>query len=96
MAVHQLKLGQKAFLAQNYPNPFKGQTTLDYFIPENVQQAIIQITGQNGAILGTVSIPEKGQGQVVLETANLQSGNYYCSLILDGKLFETKQIVLTK
>jgi len=96
VAVHQLTLGQSAFLAQNYPNPFKGQTTLNYFVPENVQQAVIQITAQSGAVLGKVNIGAKGQGQVVLETAGLQSGKYYYSLLLDGQVFETKQMVLTQ
>lgn len=61
-----------------------------------MQQAVIQITNSTGAILGKVVIADKGQGQVVLKTGDLQSGNYYYSLVLDGQLFETKQMVLTR
>ncbi len=96
VTIHELKLGKVAFLAQNFPNPFQEQTTLNYFVPEQVQQAIIQITNSSGAVLGKVTIQDKGKGQVVIDTGDLSTGNYYYSLVLDGQLFETKQMVLTR
>ena len=52
-------------LAQNRPNPFLGQTVIDYFIPGDVQQkAFIQITSADGKIIGCVRIKESGRRSI--------------------------------
>lgn len=83
-------------LQQNQPNPFSDYTTIQYFIPKSVQRAQLQFHDLNGKTLKIIEIAEKGNGQIELETAALISGIYSYSLVLDGKIFETKRMVVTK
>jgi hypothetical protein len=85
-----------AQLLDNQPNPFTESTILRYFIPETVTQAELHITNANGDRLKVIPIDAKGEGQVILEAQALSSGSYFYSLVLDGKVFATKQMVLTK
>ncbi len=91
-----LPLEQKARLEQNQPNPFLQNTLVDYFIPMDVQQAYIQVTSQDGKVLGKVQITEMGKGQVNIQSKNYPTGTYFYSLVLDGQALETKRMVLTQ
>jgi hypothetical protein len=91
-----LPLEQKSFLSQNHPNPFHENTLVDYFIPTTVQRAYIKVTSLDGKELGKVLIQETGRGQVNIKANTYPQGTYYYSLVLDGKIFETKKMVLTK
>lgn len=87
---------EKPQLYQNQPNPFSKQTVIPYFIPKEVQQAHLQIHDVDGKILKVIELYHVGKGQVELETHQMINGNYSYSLILDGQLFETKQMVLVR
>ena len=87
---------QKYTLGQNHPNPFDENTTIAYEIPEAVQNAFLQITSSKGEILKTIPLNTKGKGQVILESKTLTAGIYYYSLILDGVIKASQQMVLTK
>lgn len=93
---YNLPLLQKASLGQNQPNPFHQSTLIDYFLPENVQQASIQITALDGKILGQVNIDKTGKGQVDIQANTYPAGTYYYALIVDGVLIETKKMVLMR
>ncbi|MEN0051255.1 MAG: tail fiber domain-containing protein, partial [Bacteroidota bacterium] len=84
-----------ASLQQNAPNPFSEATTINYFIPEQVKSASLQILDQNGRIIKTIPIQDTGNGQLTLQANLLSAGTYSYSLILDGRVMETKQMVLT-
>ncbi|MEM8528726.1 MAG: T9SS type A sorting domain-containing protein [Bacteroidota bacterium] len=84
-----------ATLQQNAPNPFSEATTINYFIPEQVKSASLQVLDQNGRIIKSIPIQATGEGQVTLQANLLSAGTYSYSLVLDGKVIETKQMVLT-
>jgi len=85
-----------ATLAQNQPNPFSEATTIQYDIPENVRKAELRITDRSGKLIKTVVVPTRGQGQTVLEAGSLHAGQYYYTLVMDGQVSATKQMILTK
>lgn len=87
---------QTAKLTQNKPNPFNGQTMIDYFIPTGFQQAIIRITDNTGRLVKDVKIQKSGIGQIEIDATLLHGGNYFYSLILDGQLVDSKQMILLK
>jgi flagellar hook assembly protein FlgD len=87
---------EKAILQQNQPNPFDGSTMIAYKIPESVEAAHLQITAASGKVLKTIPISSKGKGQTILEANALPEGTYFYSLVLDGVVQETKQMVLIK
>ncbi|MEM1326302.1 MAG: tail fiber domain-containing protein [Bacteroidota bacterium] len=86
-----------ANLLQNAPNPFSDNTTIQYFIPESTQRAQLQVVNANGQIIKQIELSNVvGQGQVRLEANTLNAGNYRYQLIIDGRIVDSKQMVLTK
>jgi len=91
-----LALTEKNKLAQNHPNPFRNYTSINYFIPVTTQQAVLQVTALDGTSVGEVIIQERGKGQVVIEASDFPTGSYYYTLRLDGKVVDSKKMVLVK
>ena len=87
---------QTPTLGQNYPNPFNGKTNIDCFIPEGVQQAMLRITDNTGKLIQDIKIHSSGIGQIEVDATELKQSNYFYSLILDGHLVESKQLILIK
>jgi hypothetical protein len=85
-----------ARLEQNQPNPFHQTTTIRYFIPEGTTRAELRISDVSGRILKTVIVDTRGAGQTALDTSTLSSGTYQYSLVLDGQLLDTRQMVLSR
>ncbi len=85
-----------ASLAQNIPNPFTNATTISYSLPSKFTTAQIIITDKNGKQLKQLNISGSGNGTVNIDASTLASGAYNYSLIVDGKIFSTKQMVLVK
>ena len=83
-------------LNQNVPNPFKEQTTIEYFIPDDAQQVKIIFTDNKGAVLKEVEISEKGKGQLNVYAADLSSGVYSYTIVANGVTIGSKQMVKTK
>lgn len=80
-------------LNQNDPNPFSESTIISYSIAESFQKAEIIFSDNVGRVLKSVSIAEKGKGELTVYASDLSSGIYRYSLLVDGKLIETKQMV---
>lgn len=89
-------LSNAASLQQNAPNPFSSNTIIKYFVPASVSTAQIIITDNKGATIKTINLTQKGNGQVTLSAVSLAAGNYFYSLIVDGKKADTKQMQLVK
>jgi hypothetical protein len=91
-------------LYQNYPNPFNSLTTIRLNIPynekwktgNNITRLIIcDILGKSIVTL----ISEKlhpGTYELKFDGNNLSTGIYFYSLFIDGKLYDTKQMILLK
>ncbi len=84
-----------AFLQQNVPNPFKNTTTIGYMLPQKFIDAQIRITDKSGKTLKAINIAGS-KGNVTIDASTLSSGAYQYSLIVDGKLIATKQMVIAK
>ncbi len=87
---------QAIVLDQNVPNPFAESTFINYFIPENINFAQIIFTDNYGRIMKTVDITLSGNGMIKVYASNLSSGIYTYSLVVDGKVVETKKMMRTK
>ncbi|MFK7935436.1 MAG: tail fiber domain-containing protein [Saprospiraceae bacterium] len=84
------------YLQQNAPNPFHQNTAIRYQLPENTQVAQLNIFDVQGTLVKSVTLNSNRDGLVELEKGTLAAGNYQYSLIADGKVLATKQMVLTK
>jgi hypothetical protein len=58
--------------------------------------AQIRITDKNGKVLKLLPVSNAGKGIVHIDAATLAAGAYNYSLIVDGKLIASKQMVLTR
>jgi len=84
---------QAIILDQNAPNPFADQTTITYSIPSSVQDARILFYDNNGRVIKTVPIADRGQGSLLVYGSDLSSGTYSYTLLADGKVVDTKKMV---
>jgi hypothetical protein len=82
-------------LGKNRPNPFSENTSIDYFLPASVQYATLYIYDLQGKQLKSITIAGRDYGQVIIHGSELQPGMYHYSLIADGKIVGTEQMVLT-
>lgn len=83
-----------ARLEQNVPNPFSNNSLIKYSLPEKTVQAFLKITGTKGETIKTILLNAKGNGSISLSYEGLAGGVYYYSLIADGKLIDTKKMVI--
>lgn len=86
---------QVVVLQQNVPNPFAEQTSISYFIPEGTKNAQIIFTDMLGATIKTVDV-EPGYGIMTVFAQNLGTGQYSYSLLINGRVAETRKMMKTK
>jgi hypothetical protein len=91
----EIKLSDKnaIILSQNVPNPFAEMTTIRYTIPTTVKEAQIHFYTKTGVIINSVTISERGNGEIRVFAEDLSSGLYTYSLVADGKVVATKKMV---
>lgn len=90
------RLSHVAALYQNTPNPFSQSTRIGYYLPADTREASIRVYNMNGTEIVAFSIDTFGQGEFTIDGGTLHAGMYLYSLIADGQLIDTKQMILTK
>jgi len=83
-------------LDQNIPNPFNTSTAIGYYLPTTITNASIYVYDMNGVQLKSYSITERGKGTVTIQGSEFNAGMYLYALIADGKVIDTKRMILTK
>ncbi len=93
----QLKNLVSGSLLQNIPNPFINQTEIWYKI-EKSANVMISISDQTGRIIKQLKLGlvNGGTNKVDFTSEGLASGMYYYSLVIDGKLSDTKKLTIIK
>lgn len=85
-----------ASLEQNVPNPFSKTTTVSYTLPQKFSSAQIVIRDQSGKTLKQIPISGNGKGTINIDSGILSSGAYLYSLIVDGRVISSKQMIFIK
>jgi Chaperone of endosialidase len=85
-----------ATLEQNSPNPFSQSTTIQYSLPDSYSSASLVLTSSNGVTMRNYTLKGRARGSVVLNANELSAGNYTYSLIVDGVVISSKNLMLTK
>ena len=85
--------GSKLF--QNTPNPFSKSTVIRYTIPSTAKNAIITIVSTNGVKIKEFDLKTKAGQNIEIAGGQLAAGIYIYSLLVDGKLIDSKQMILT-
>lgn len=93
-SITEVELSSKnvVVLDQNAPNPFAQQTTISYFLPDNTGKAEMLFYNSGGMLIKTIQL-EKGKGQVNVFASDLTGGVYTYSIVIDGKVSETKRMI---
>ena len=85
-----------ATLGQNIPNPLNGSTSIRYSIPSGASTAQMVITDNTGKTIKQMQLSKTTAGTINIDASSLSSGTYNYSLIVDGKLVESKKRVVAK
>lgn len=83
-------------LSQNKPNPFGTSTEIEVNVPESVQSAFVYVYDLQGKKVLQVDITARGKQTIHLDAADLSDGMYLYSLIADGKVVETRRMIVEK
>ena len=91
-------LPTSSYLGQNFPNPFHGQTRIDYGIAENAR-VIISVHDVSGRTLMLLENSDQPAGKytINMNKASLEAGVYYYRLEVSGKdskFSETRKMVI--
>lgn len=82
------------YLAQNEPNPFGEQTSIQYFIPDLAKTANLKIYNLTGRLLHNFSIENRGAGYMNVSSKDLQAGLYVYTLEIDGIAKASKRMII--
>ena len=84
-------------LFQNYPNPFNPVTSIEFELQKisNVQILVRDVLGR---LVSDQELWSLGSGRHIyqFDASNLSSGLYFYSLSVNGKLLDTKKMILLK
>ncbi len=89
----ELNNSQTTVLEQNSPNPYAERTSINYYLPDNTGKAEILFYNTQGKLIKSVELVNKGKGTLNVFAADLSSGIYTYTLLVDGKAIETKKMV---
>ena len=85
----------KAYLLQISPNPLSQNATVSYTLPASASNAQLSVTDATGKVVGTYSLTN-GSTEQVINANKLSAGVYQYSLIVNGKMMDSKQMVVVK
>lgn len=90
-------LGSEGFaMEQNIPNPFNGETTVKYTLPQTVGSAKMIVYDLSGKQVASFPVTEKGSSSLTITSEKLTAGIYIYSIIADGKIVDSKRMVVAE
>lgn len=93
----ELSDAPSVILEQNVPNPFAEQTVINYSLNEGVQKAQILFYNADGKLINSSDLKSTpGKGQLNVFANDLSNGVYSYTLVVDGKIIETKRMIKNK
>ena len=88
---------QEAKLFQNLPNPFSEITVIRYELPKTAGNAYLQVFDMSGHMLRNIALPHAQElGQVEISAGELTPGAYTYSLVVSGKVVDSRRMVVTQ
>lgn len=81
-------------LFQNIPNPSKMATRIAYYVPLSSRQVTLHIFDLSGKKMKTYLNLRSGDGEVTITNNELTSGMYHYSLTIEGRILDTKKMII--
>jgi hypothetical protein len=76
-----------------YPNPASQQATFEYTIPSGAGNTHLIIRNMLGVEVANLTIDERG-GKKSIDVSSYASGIYFYSLMIDGKVMQSKKLIV--
>ncbi|MEZ4989057.1 MAG: T9SS type A sorting domain-containing protein [Saprospiraceae bacterium] len=83
-------------LGQNRPNPARNRTLIPYAIPASSQSAEIRIFDAGGKLIQRHKLSPTESGTLEISNEAFSSGMYTYSLVIDGELKASRQMVIVR
>lgn len=83
-------------LEQNIPNPFNNETLIKYTMPSTVTNASLVVYDLSGKQVTSFPLTEKGTSSITITSEKLAAGIYIYSVMADGKIIDTKRMVVAQ
>jgi len=83
-------------LYQNSPDPFRGNTTIKCNIVDDARNCYIRVYNMPGVEIKSIPVSQKGISQITLDASELDPGMYIYSLCLDGRIVDSKRMIVLK
>ncbi|MCM1531344.1 MAG: tail fiber domain-containing protein [Bacteroides sp.] len=88
---------KEAKLFQNLPNPFSERTLIRYELPKTAGNAYLQVFDMAGFMVRNQPLSATQEtGQVEISAGELTPGAYTYSLVVSGKVIDSKRMVVTQ
>lgn len=94
--INEVKGADGFSMSQNEPNPFKGETTVRYTLPEKVRNAQMNVYDLSGKQIASFPLTEKGSSAITLNSEKLAAGIYIYSIVADDKIVDSKRMVVSQ
>ena len=82
-------------ISQNTPNPFTGQSTVRVSVPDDASDAYVDILTLNGASVKRIPV-SNGLSEVSLSSFDFVPGTYLYTLVVNGKVTETRRMIVNR
>lgn len=82
-------------ISQNTPNPFTGQSTVRVSVLDDASDAYIDILTLNGASVKRIPV-SNGLSEVSLSSFEFAPGTYLYTLVVNGKVSETRRMIVNR
>lgn len=76
-----------------YPNPANDKLTVEYTLPESASGAVLVVSNILGGKMSETRL-DRTSGKVIVNTSDLKEGIYFYSIWNDGRMLETKKLVV--
>lgn len=81
---------------QNIPNPFSNETVIKYTLTEQTKTAVLNVYDLSGKQIASFPITEKGSSSITITSEKLAAGIYIYSIVADGKIMDSKRMVVAE
>ncbi len=88
-------LSQGFTMAQNQPNPFTHETTVDYTLPKEISSAYMGIYDLTGKQVNTLPLNVK-ENSIRFTSEKLSPGIYIYTIVADGKALDSKRMIVAE
>ncbi|PIQ35077.1 MAG: hypothetical protein COW63_02250, partial [Bacteroidetes bacterium CG18_big_fil_WC_8_21_14_2_50_41_14] len=87
------KENKKPSFLKIFPNPAASYFTAEYLLQGDITHAFVTLCDMEGKILKKIDLPNK-QSQIIVPTDGCSSGTYVLKLIGNGKVIESKKVII--